>query len=54
MLREVEVHHNCTVQILQDDVTGELDIGWWNNETPPDVIMEINFGEENDYGSNND
>ena len=23
---------NCTVQILENTVTGELSIGWWKNE----------------------
>ena len=23
---------NCTVQILENTVTGEISIGWWRNE----------------------
>lgn len=26
---EVEVHENCTVQILRNSRTGETSIGWW-------------------------
>ena len=26
---EEEIHHNCTVQILRNSVTGETSIGWW-------------------------
>ena len=28
---EVEVHSNCTVQILRNSVTGEQSVGWWEN-----------------------
>lgn len=45
MLKEIEIHNNCTVQVLVDSETGELDIGWWDNDNPPDVIMDINFKE---------
>lgn len=24
-----EIHHNCTVQILSNSVTGDVSIGWW-------------------------
>ena len=27
-----EIHHNCTVQILTNSVTGEVSVGWWENE----------------------
>lgn len=27
-----EIHPNCTVQILRNSVTGEVSIGWWENE----------------------
>lgn len=30
-----EVHHNCTVQILRNSVTGEQSIGWWPETQPP-------------------
>ena len=30
-----EVHHNCTVQILRNSVTGEQSIGWWPEARPP-------------------
>jgi len=29
---EIEIHENCTVQILRNSVTGETSIGWWDNE----------------------
>lgn len=29
---EVELHENCTVQILRNVMTGELSVGWWKNE----------------------
>ena len=29
---EVEIHENCTVQVLRNTVTGEVSIGWWENE----------------------
>lgn len=31
---EVEIHNNCTVQILKNTETGEVSIGWWDNEMP--------------------
>lgn len=30
---EEEIHHNCTVQILRNSVTGEYSVGWWENDT---------------------
>lgn len=32
---EVEVHHDCTVEILRNSVTGEVSIGWYDNNNPP-------------------
>lgn len=32
---EVEVIHNCTVQVLRNSVTGEVSIGWWPDDEPP-------------------
>lgn len=29
---EEEIHTNCTVQILRNVATGELSVGWWENE----------------------
>lgn len=40
---EVEIHENCTVQILRNSVTGEISIGWWENDNPP---IGINREEE--------
>lgn len=28
-----EIHHNCTVQIWRNSVTGEESIGWWEEES---------------------
>ena len=27
-----EIHENCTVQILKNSLTGEISVGWWENE----------------------
>ena len=27
-----EIHHNCTVQILKNSVTGDVSVGWWPND----------------------
>ncbi len=32
LYEEVELHTNCTVQILRNVLTGELSIGWWEND----------------------
>lgn len=29
---ECEIHHNCTVEIWKNSKTGEVSIGWWENE----------------------
>lgn len=29
---EEEIHPNCTVQIWRNSVTGEVSVGWWENE----------------------
>ena len=29
---ECEIHTNCTVEILRNSKTGEMSIGWWENE----------------------
>ena len=29
---EEEIHPNCTVQILRNSITGEISVGWWENE----------------------
>ena len=44
MLHEIERHDNCTVIICEDDVTGEIDISWYENDNPPMLIQ----GAEND------
>lgn len=45
MLRETEVHDNCTVIICEDDVTGEVSIGWYDNENPP-AMLYTSLGDE--------
>lgn len=32
LYEEVELHTNCTVQVLRNVLTGELSIGWWAND----------------------
>lgn len=32
LYEEVELHTNCTVQILRNVLTGELSVGWWEND----------------------
>lgn len=27
-----EIHHNCTVQILTNSVTGDVSVGWWKEK----------------------
>ena len=27
-----EIHHNCTVQVLTNSVTGDTSIGWWEEK----------------------
>lgn len=27
-----EIHENCTVQVWRNSVTGEVSIGWWEND----------------------
>ena len=27
-----EIHHNCTVQVLRNSVTGEVSVGWWKEK----------------------
>ena len=29
---KVETFPNCTVQVLTNTVTGDVSVGWWNNE----------------------
>lgn len=29
---ECEIHENCTVEIWKNSTTGEVSIGWWENE----------------------
>jgi len=39
MLTEIERHTDCTVIISEDDETGEIDIGWFENSRPPKLIL---------------
>ena len=34
----VEEIPNCCVQILKNSVTGEISIGWYDNDNPPAII----------------
>lgn len=34
---ECEVHTNCTVEIFRNSVTGEVSVGWWDNDNPPAI-----------------
>lgn len=27
-----EIHHNCTVQVLKNSLTGEVSVGWWEEK----------------------
>lgn len=45
MLRETERHENCTVIVCIDDITGDVDISWYDNEDPPKLIY-TSLGEE--------
>lgn len=40
-----EVYPNCTVQILTNTVTGEVSIGWWDNDNKPYNMEENNYEE---------
>ena len=31
-----EVHENCTVEIWESSETGEVSIGWWENDVAKD------------------
>jgi len=46
MLIEKEIHTDCTVIISEDDTTGEVDIGWFENSRPPKLIITDMEGEE--------
>ena len=35
-----EIHHNCTVQVLRNTVTGHISIGWWENDKHPEWSEE--------------
>ena len=37
-----EIHPNCTVQILKNSVTGEVSVGWWENDNKPIETKEGN------------
>ena len=30
-----EVYRNCTVEVLTNTVTGDVSVGWWQNDNPP-------------------
>lgn len=35
-----EVYENCTVQVLTNTTTGEVSVGWWQNDNAPEVLNE--------------
>ena len=35
---EEEIHHNCTVQVWRNSVTGEVSIGWWKEGEEPECM----------------
>lgn len=30
-----EIYPNCTVQVLTNSITGEVSVGWWENDNKP-------------------
>ena len=46
MLREIEIHTDCTVVICEDDETDEIEISWFDNTNPPKLIITDLEGEE--------
>lgn len=34
------IYENCTVQVLANTVTGEVSVGWWQNDNAPEVLNE--------------
>lgn len=46
-----ELYENCTVQVLTNTVTGDVSVGWWENDDdlpPSSTSYEELFGEEGD------
>ena len=33
---KVTTYRNCTVQVLENTVTGDVSVGWWQNEEEED------------------
>lgn len=31
-----EIYPDCTVQVLRNSITGEVSVGWWPNDSPPE------------------
>ena len=46
MLTEIERHTDCTVIILEDDETGQVEILWHRNDKPPKLIITDLEGDE--------
>lgn len=34
MYDTVETYYNCTVQVLKNTLTGEISVGWWQEDPP--------------------
>ena len=35
---EEEIYENCTVQVLRNSITGDVSVGWWQDE--PEEVEE--------------
>lgn len=46
MFVETERHTDCTVIILEDDETAEVEVLWYRNNKPPKLIITDLEGEE--------
>ena len=46
MLTEIERHTDCTVIILEDDETHEVQVLWYRNDKPPKLIITDLEGDE--------
>jgi hypothetical protein len=41
-----EIYTNCTVQVLTNSITGEVSIGWWQNDISDDRTKDYWEGTE--------
>ena len=40
-----EIYRDCTVQVLTNTVTGEVSVGWWQNDNPPMGMGDFDDGD---------